>query len=1433
MALIVAVCSGAWAQRIAISTDIANGTVAVDNANPTGSATVTLTVTPATGYYITASDIVVTRTAPVAQAPRRTPDVGQKYNVTAASVDATGKGTYTFSVEDGYGAYVEATFTACSAITPVVSIEGWTFGETANSPSVTGNPGNGSVTYYYKVKDADDATYTTTVPTAANTYTVRAVVAAAGHYLGGTATADFTIAALTTVVVTITGHNNKAAYDGTEHSVSGYDVSISNNLYKESDFTFSGTASAARTDVGKTMMGLAASQFTNTNPNFSSVTFNITDGYQEITSIDEVIVTITGHINTTDYDGTEHSVSGYDVSFSNALYTAADFTFSGTASAARTDAGKTMMGLSASQFTNTSANYGTVTFVVTDGYQEISPITATVTITGHNDVVAYDGTEHSVTGYDVSFSNNLYKETDFTFSGTAEAKRTDEGKTMMGLAAGQFTNTNANFDGVTFNVTDGYMQITAVTDVVVTITGHNNTTDYDGTEHSVSGYDVKISNPLYKESYFTFSGTAEAKRTDAGKTMMGLAASQFANKNVDFTNVTFNVTDGYQTISPITATVTIKGHRDIVVYDGTEHKVSGYDATFSNNVYKETDFTFSGTAEAARTDQGTTEMGLAANQFTNNNTNFSTVTFSVIDGYQTINKKAAALTVTVTPKAYDGNTDAEVSVAVDTHVKGESLTITGLTGTFDNASAGTDKTVTVNSSAAVVTAGENTKLDNYEVVYPTQAKGTITQLTGVVVTITGHNNKAAFDGKEHSVSGYDVSISNNLYKESDFTFSGTASVARTEVGKTMMGLAADQFTNNNANFDGVTFNVTDGYQEITSIDEVIVTITGHINTSDYDGTEHSVSGYDVSFSNALYTEADFTFSGTVEAKRTNAGKTMMGLAVSQFTNTNTNFGNVVFVVTDGYQEISPITATVTITGHNNTVTYDGEEHSVSGYDVSFSNALYTEADFTFSGTAEAKRTDAGKTMMGLNADQYANTNTNFSTVTFSVIDGYQAINKKVPVLTVTVTPKGYDGNTDAEVSVTVDTHVKGESLTITGLTGTFNDASAGIDKTVTLNSSKAVVTAGENTKLENYEVVYPTEAKGTIFDRRHSGILVRRNDTNEQVDNDAFLTVMDDGTLRIDQISIINPDAVNGVARGVSVYIPATLKNYDDKTGATYGVASDIIVTDANVPVTDIYMPETDEMIQVAANAFRLNPTTSTTARIHTTLALLDDYALTPGLQAEYEAGHVVASVHATSQYWTLSCGVDVALPDGVTPIICKLRDNASLAAYAITEPTVQTEEGPQVLLFSNNGLLMKSKTGHYMLTAWPTAAHPSGSAISTEPANSYEGNLLEFILESKHLPYNEGYFVLKDGQFHPVKDNAAMVPAGRAVVHLPKTSPASLAPVLTIYDGTTGIALIDNGELMIDNRAGAWYTLDGRKLDKKPTAKGIYIVNGRKVVIK
>ena len=570
-------------------------------------------------------------------------------------------------------------------------------------------------------ESATSTTPLTAIPqgTNAGTYEVYYEVTPDGdHTAPARAKVTVTISPIA-AVVTITGHNNTTVYDGKEHSVSGYNVEISTPLYAETDFTFSGTATAKRTEVGMTTMGLKVEQFTNTNNNFSTVTFNVTDGFQTITSRDGVIVKITGHSNTADYDGTAHTVTGYDVEISNPLYKETDFTFSGTAKATRTDAGKTMMGLDESQFTSKNTNFGTVKFEVTDGYQTISPIAAAVTITGHNNTTTYDGNEHSVTGYDVTFSNVLYKEGDFTFSGTAEAKRIDEGTTQMGLAKEQFANNSPNFDPVTFTVIDGYQTITAVTDVVVTITGHSNTLDYDGTAHTVSGYDVEISNPLYKVTDFTFSGTAEAARTDAGTTNMGLDAAQFTNTNTDFTTVTFNVTDGYQTINPITATVTIEGHYDMAVYDGTEHRVTGYDVTFSNDLYKQTDFTFSGTASAAQTYKGTTYMGLSEGQFANISANFSTVTFTVIDGYQTITPRT--LTITANEQTIDYGTGIATGLG---QVSAEGLQgsdkLTAVTLVASTSDLTNDGEIT--ASAAVVKNGDTDVTGNYDINY---APGTL------------------------------------------------------------------------------------------------------------------------------------------------------------------------------------------------------------------------------------------------------------------------------------------------------------------------------------------------------------------------------------------------------------------------------------------------------------------------------------------------------------------------------------------------------------------------------------------------------------------------------------------------------------------------------------------------------------------------------------
>ena len=48
---------------------------------------------------------------------------------------------------------------------------------------------------------------------------------------------------------------------------------------------------------------------------------------------------------------------------------------------------------------------------------------------------------------------------------------------------------------------------------------------------------------------------------------------------------------------------------------------------------------------------------------------------------------------------------------------------------------------------------------------------------------------------------------------------------------------------------------------------------------------------------------------------------------------------------------------------------------------------------------------------------------------------------------------------------------------------------------------------------------------------------------------------------------------------------------------------------------------------------------------------------------------------------------------------------------------------------------------------------------------------------------------------------------------------------------GATGIE--DVRGQMSDGRSDSWYDLSGRKLQKKPTQNGVYILNGRRVVIK
>ena len=88
------------------------------------------------------------------------------------------------------------------SITPTVAITGWTYKESPNTPTVTGNKGNGAVTYEY-FTDENCTTKTTAanslsnseggVPKNAGKYWVKATIAETENYNGATAKAGFEI----------------------------------------------------------------------------------------------------------------------------------------------------------------------------------------------------------------------------------------------------------------------------------------------------------------------------------------------------------------------------------------------------------------------------------------------------------------------------------------------------------------------------------------------------------------------------------------------------------------------------------------------------------------------------------------------------------------------------------------------------------------------------------------------------------------------------------------------------------------------------------------------------------------------------------------------------------------------------------------------------------------------------------------------------------------------------------------------------------------------------------------------------------------------------------------------------------------------------------------------------------------------------------------
>ena len=621
------------------------------------------------------------------------------------------------------------------------------------------------------------------------------------------------------VTVTITEHSASLKYNGAEQSVTGYDTAIDNTLYKETDFTFSGDATAKGTDFGSYPMNLKAEDFTNKNKNFANVVFEIVDGQLEITKRD--VKLISGSDEKV-YDGTPLT--------KNHILIAGDQFVPGEGADYDVTGSQTNAGSSDNEFTyrlNSSTKAINYNIKTTPGTLKVTPVTdnVIVTITEHSGSAKYDGTEKTVTGYDVAIDNELYTENDFTFSGNDVIKATDADIYNMELKPSDFNNISHNFASVTFKIVDGTLNISRRD---VTLTSATDSKTYDG--KPLTNDNVAVGGDGFAE------GEGAVYNVTGSQTEAGFSNNTFSYELKDNTKTdNYNITsfEGILTVSSSEdeVVVTITGNKDTQKYDGTEKTVEGYTVSITSPLYKESDFTFDGTALVKGTNADTYMMGLSEENFTNTNKNFAKVTFHVIDGSLVIEKRNLVLTSASAQKVYNGTelTAKDVTVSGDGFVKGEGAS-------YDV--TGTQTTVGDSENTFTYKLNENTNADNYTI---ETANGSllVTPVTDqVVVTLKENSGTEVYDGTEKTVTGYTVAdISNKLYTDKDFTFTGNDEVKGTDAGIYDMELKAEDFQNINPNFTDVVFKVEDGALEITRRQ---VTFQADSGEKKYDGEELTV-----------------------------------------------------------------------------------------------------------------------------------------------------------------------------------------------------------------------------------------------------------------------------------------------------------------------------------------------------------------------------------------------------------------------------------------------------------------------------------------------------------------------------------------------------------------------------------------------------------------
>lgn len=635
----------------------------------------------------------------------------------------------------------------------------------------------------------------------------------------------------------------------------------------------------------------------------------------------------------------------------------------------------------------------------------------------------------------------------------------------------------------------------------VTLTANSDTLEYNGFEQSVSGFTGAPEDA-------DFSAIAVgAKGTDAG-----VYPAEFADGTVGTVDATgkYIVTkanDGSLVISPISTVITITANSKTREYNGEALTDNGY--TFTEGVLVNGDILHVVVkGSVTDVDEGEVVNKITSYYVTTRDGSRDVTknyTFEEpVNGTLKITPREITLTSGSDEKIYDGTplTNSTVTVGAPGFVDGEGATYTV---------TGSQTEVGESNNSFTYKLNDNTKASNYTIT-PEYGKLKVNPVTDeVIVTITENSGSYKYDGTEKTVTGYKVtSISNPLYKESDFTFSGDATIKGTDAGTYDMNLVPGDFTNSNKDFTNVTFVIVNGTLVISPR---TLTITSGSDSKEYDGTPLTSSEIKVSGDGFVDGEgASYTFTGS----QTNNGSSKN--IFDYELNANTKAKNYEITKEYGDLTVTAVSTQIVITANSGEKMYDGSALINGGY--TFTSGILVDGD-VLTAVVEGSQLNAGssanvvKSYRVMRGETDVTANYRFA----ESVDGKLTVTARKVVMTSADDEKVYDGTplTNDEITVTGDGFIEGEGVTY-DVTGSQLDVGS--------SDNSFTYELNEGTLAENY-IIETEEGKLTVTSPEQH-IVITANSAEKTYDG---TPLTDDGFTYTDFV-LAEGDVLEAVVEG-------------------------------------------------------------------------------------------------------------------------------------------------------------------------------------------------------------------------------------------------------------------------------------------------------------